>query len=82
MFKFLIYLFLIYILYRLVFGRMVGNSIKAKVYRFDTHHHYHNNTASAKEEEGSVTVNPKINKQKTGGNTQNLGEYVDYEEVK
>lgn len=77
MFKFLIYLFIIYVLYRLVFGRMV----KTKVYKFDTHHHNHNNTASAKEE-GSVTVNPKIKQEKTGGNTQNIGEYVDYEEVK
>ncbi|MES2558534.1 MAG: hypothetical protein V4590_02255 [Bacteroidota bacterium] len=81
MFKFLIYLFLIYILYRLVFGRMMGSTIKSKVFRFDTHHHYHNNTSSTKEE-GSVTVNPKINKQKEGGNTPNIGEYVDYEEVK
>lgn len=80
MFKFLLYLFLLYILYKLIFGRMVGGTIKTKVYRFDTHHHYHNTHSSGKEE-GSVTVNPKIHKQKTGGNTQNLGEYVDYEEV-
>ncbi|MES2780009.1 MAG: DUF4834 family protein [Bacteroidota bacterium] len=81
MFKFLIYLLLIYLIYRLVFGRMMGSSIKTKVFRFDTHHHYHTKTTSEKEE-GSVTVNPKINKQNTGGNAQNLGEYVDYEEVK
>ena len=81
MFKFLLYLFIIYVLYRLVFGRMMGSSIKAKIYRSDTHHHYHHTTTSTKQE-GSVTVNPKINKEKTGGNAQNIGEYVDYEEVK
>lgn len=82
MLKFLIYLFIIYVLYRLVFGRMVGGTFKTKVYKFDTHHHYHNSNSASAKEEGSVTVNPKINKEKSGGNTSNLGEYVDYEEVK
>lgn len=81
MFKFLLYLFIIYFLYKLVFGRMMGGMIKTKVYRFDKHHHYHN-TPSQDDNQGTVTVNPKINKQKTGRNTPNIGEYVDYEEVK
>lgn len=79
MIKFLIYLFLIYLLYRLVFGRAMGNIVKTKVYRYDTHHHYH---ATKEEPEGNITVNPKINKDKTHNGSKNIGEYVDYEEVK
>lgn len=82
MFKFLLYLFVIYLLYRLVFGRVAGNTIKTKVYRFDTHNHYHGQPAREEKKEGSVTVNPKIKGEKRGGNSQHLGEYVDYEEVK
>jgi hypothetical protein len=57
----------------------MGSVVKTKVYRFDTHHHYHTNTST--KEEGSVTVDPKIKNPKNGGNTQHLGEYVDYEEI-
>lgn len=79
--KFLLYLFLFYVVFRLVFGRFMsgGSVIKTKVYRYDTHHHYHYD--QQKENEGKVTVNPKINQNKKG-NDRNIGEYVDYEEVK
>lgn len=80
MLKFLLYLFLFYVLSRLLFGKLLGGStIKTKVYRYDTHHHHHyNNTEN--QPEGKITINPKINNQKKT-NDKNLGEYVDYEEV-
>ncbi len=79
MFKFLFYLLLIYVVYRILFGRYAGTIIKTKVYRNETHH-YHN-TQQDKEQEGRVTVNPKINKQQSGDSNK-IGEYVDYEEIK
>lgn len=79
MVKFLLYLFLFYVLSRLLFGKLMGGStIKTKVYRFDTHHHHYNQPTN--EPDGKVTINPKINTQKKT-NSKNLGEYVDYEEV-
>jgi hypothetical protein len=81
MIKFLIYLLLFYIISRLIFGRLSGSGgFKTRVYRFDTHHHYHQ--PEEKKEEGRITVNPKIDKDDKGGNAGNIGEYVDYEEVK
>lgn len=58
---------------------MGSNTVKTKVYRFDTHHHHHYNKPPT-EPEGKITINPKINSQKKT-NDKNLGEYVDYEEV-
>ncbi len=78
MFKFLFYLLLIYLIYRILFGRYTGTIIKTKVYRNETHH-YHN--TQDKESEGRVTVNPKVTKQQSG-NSGKMGEYVDYEEIK
>jgi hypothetical protein len=79
MLKFLLYLFLFYVLYRLIVGRVTGTTFKTKVYRFDTHHHHHHKPE--KEPEGTVTVNPKI-KDTRKTESSKIGEYVDYEEVK
>ena len=81
MIKFLIYLFLFYVLFRLLFGKYMGGTVKTKVFRFDTHHHHHYNKADQKKPEGNVTINPKINKTQKPTD-KNIGEYVDYEEVK
>jgi hypothetical protein len=84
MIKFLIYLFIFYIISRLVFGRVTGTGtgFGTRIYRFDTHHHHYHKTEE-KKEEGRITVNPKINKgSKDGNSSDNMGEYVDYEEVK
>jgi zinc transporter ZupT len=78
MIKFLFYLFLIYIVYRLVFGRLLGGSFKTKVFHQNVHHH-HNQTEQS-EQEGKVTVNPKIKKDEKGQSGK-IGEYVDYEEI-
>ncbi|MES2689887.1 MAG: hypothetical protein V4658_05755 [Bacteroidota bacterium] len=76
MIKFFIYLLLFYIASRLIFGKLLGGG-KTKVFRFDTHHHHYN---QGQKPEGSITVNEKTVKPKP--NDKNLGEYVDYEEVK
>lgn len=83
MIKFLIYLFLFYIASRLIFGKLLGGgTIKTKVYRFDTHHHHYNTgKAQQNEQQGSITVDKRTIKPKKT-NDKNLGEYVDYEEVK
>lgn len=76
MFKFLLYLFLFYVVFRFVFGRILGVIAKQKVYHHTTHNHYYN----GEKREGSVTVDPRTVKDKK--DDKNLGEYVDYEEVK
>jgi hypothetical protein len=79
MIKFLIYLFIFYILFRLIFGRFTG--VKTRVYRFDTHHHHYHNGKNV-QQEGKITVNPKVNKTSKGTSENGkIGEYVDYEEV-
>ena len=64
----------------LLFGKYMGSAVKTKVFKFNTHHHHYNNE-KPQEQEGNITINPKINKQKQP-NDKNIGEYVDYEEVK
>jgi hypothetical protein len=78
MFKFLIYLFLFYVVFRFVFGRLMGNTIKTKVYHRDVHHHHHYSDGTKKE--GTITVDPRTVQQPK--DDKNLGEYVEYEEVK
>lgn len=79
MIKFLIYLFLFYVAARLIFGKVLGgNTVRTKVFRFDTHHH-HYNSKDPSQNEGSITVDKNIKTKK--GNDKSLGEYVDYEEV-
>lgn len=80
MIKFLIYLLLFYVLFRLIFGRFTGSSVKTRVFRFDTHHHHYH--TDKKEEEGRITINPKINKPAKGGDSGRIGDYIDYEEIK
>ena len=79
MFKFLFYLFIIYILYRLVFGRFLKSSFKTKVFR-NTQNRYYYTSKTEQESEGKITVNPKI-KQETKGNSPKIGEYIDYEDI-
>lgn len=76
MFKFLLYLFLIYFLVRFVFGRLFGVTIKSRVVEFHTHHHH---GKSSGENDGKVNIHQPEKDKK--GNDKNLGEYVDYEEV-
>lgn len=80
MLKFLFYLFLFYVVYKLIVGRVTGGTtFKTKVFRFDTHHHHYKE--ADQKPEGHVTVNPKIkptDKKESG----KIGEYVDYEEIK
>lgn len=77
MFTFLVYLFLFYIIFRMLFGR-INSSFKAKVFRFDTRNQYHQQEEN---NEGSITINPKIQSNKKSG-TFKGGDYADFEEVK
>lgn len=79
MFKFLLYLFIIYILYRLIFGRILKSSFKTKVYRNTQSRQYYT-SETEQESEGKITVNPKI-KQNAKCNTSKIGEYIDYEDI-
>lgn len=56
----------------------MGNAYKAKVFHYETHHHYHTNN----NQEPKVKVTPNTTTKQTRGNDKNLGEYVDFEEVK
>lgn len=79
MFKFLFYLFIFYVVYRYVFG-----GFKIKVYHYNQtppqpeqrqqQNHSHN--------QGSVTIDPKVAQARKKNNNDQLGEYVDFEEVK
>ncbi len=74
MLKFLLYLFLFYVVSRLLFGKLTGTGIGTKIYRFNTHHHHYHesNPNAAQAKEGSTKK----------GNDNHLGDYVDYEEIK
>jgi hypothetical protein len=63
-------------LFRFVFGTLFKGIIKAKVININ-HNHYH----EKKEPEGKVKIDPNTIKH-PNHNDKNLGEYVDYEEVK
>jgi hypothetical protein len=76
MIKFLFYLFLFYVVYRYVFG-----GFKVKVFHYHQNNPQQPNNASNYKEEGRVTIDPKVPQPKKT-KTDNLGEYVDYEEVK
>lgn len=83
MIKFLLYLFVFYVIFRLLFGKALGGTVKTKVFRFNTHHHHYNNTPNNETHHTTqqTTINPNaktVNKQ----NDKHIGEYVDYEEVK
>ena len=72
MFKFLIYLFLFYIVSRFVFGSLLSQKVK------QSHKPNHN----FNEPEGDISVKTNTNHKKQKGNSSNMGEYVDYEEIK
>ena len=76
MFKFLLYLFLFYILFRFIFGNLLKGVFKAKVINVN-HKHYHQNDRP----EGKIVIDPKTIKNPKPDD-KNLGEYVEYEEVK
>lgn len=72
--KFLFYAVLFYFLFRFLFG----NAFKVNVY----HHQVRPNApAEDREPEGTVTFNSKVKGSGKNGKDQ-IGEYVDYEEVK
>ena len=76
MFKFLLYVILFYVIFRYVFGGLFGS----KVYNYSQHNHYHSDKPD-EEQDGKVTIDPRVQqKQKT--KKDQLGEYVDFEEVK
>ena len=70
MFKFLLYLFSLYILFRLVLGALFGSKI-INSNRYEK--------SNQNDEEGKLKVKSKPDKTTQA---DNAGEYVDYEEVK
>lgn len=78
MFKFLFYLFIFYVVYRYVFG-----GFKIKVYHYNQPHaNQHQQQTYDHSNQGSVTIDPKVNQTRKKNNQEPLGEYVDFEEVK
>ncbi len=76
MFKFLVYLFLFYVVSRLLFGTLLNFKQDATTQNF---HDEPNN------EEGKIKIKPDqqtSNKSKSKTNSSNIGEYVDFEEIK
>jgi len=74
MFKFLLYLGLFYIISRFVFG----NLFNIKVSNFNMHQHFNKHN---QEPDGNVSVKEDAKDSKSG-KANELGEYVDYEEIK
>lgn len=74
MLKFIFYLFLFYIVYKALFG----GGFKVKVYHYNQPQPAHDKQHP---EEGKVTIDPRVKTQKKESKEQ-LGEYVDFEEVK
>ncbi len=78
MFKFLLYLFLIYIVVRFLFGRFFGSTIKVKTFNY---HAQLTRQPVDEKPEGTVVIETEQAPKKPGSD-KNLGEYVDFEEVK
>ena len=63
---------------RFLFGRLVGPTIKVKTFHYNSHQHFHK-----PEEKPDGTVIIESNEEpKSGKKMDQLGDYVDYEEVK
>lgn len=74
MLKFLIYLFVFYFIFRFLFKGLFN----VKVYQYNQYNQPQAN--QQKEQDGTITINKKVyDKGKQNGQ---IGEYVDYEEVK
>jgi uncharacterized protein YneF (UPF0154 family) len=66
-----------YVIMRLLFGKIAGTTINVKTFRYTKHQH----NPPQEKEEGTVIIEDKGQKNTSPKNDQ-LGEYVDYEEVK
>jgi hypothetical protein len=77
LFKFLLYAFLFYVLFRFLFGGL----FKVKVYNNINHHHYPPQDKDKGKPEGTITIDKKVENKRTTGSDK-IGEYVDFEEVK
>jgi hypothetical protein len=71
MIRFLIYLLLLYLVLRFVF-RLFSFGVPKKVFHYEQHTHYHNDDAEQQ----------KSSEKKPSGKNSQIGEYVDYEEIK
>lgn len=73
MLKFILYMLLFYVIFRYVFGGL----FKVKVYNFNN---YQQGSPETKEE-GTITIKD-TGSGKSNSSNNNIGEYVDFEEVK
>jgi hypothetical protein len=76
MFKFLVYLFLFYVVSRLLFGTLLNFKPGSNTQNFHE---------DPNKEESKIKIKPDqqtSNKSKTKTNSSNIGEYVDFEEIK
>jgi hypothetical protein len=76
MLKFLFYIFVFYVIFRFIFSVLFKGAIKSRTVHFERHPPQEDVT------EGSIKVKPPVSSPKPRGDNKNLGEYVDYEEVK
>jgi hypothetical protein len=60
------------VIFRFIFGRLFGITVKSKVYTYGQQNPH--------KKEGEIRIDTK--QTKSSGNSSNLGEYVDYEEIK
>ncbi len=75
MIKFIIYLFLFYFLFRFVFGVLLKGIFRATVINLNQNKQESRNGDSKVKVETNTVKNPNAS-------DKNIGEYVDYEEVK
>ena len=75
MFKFLLYLFLFYVVFRFVFGKLFGIALQTRVFTYQNQQRQ-----NAPKNEGEIHIDTRNAKQ--AADNKNLGEYVDYEEIK
>jgi hypothetical protein len=75
MFKFLLYLFVFYVVFRFIFGKLFGVTVKSKVFTYQAGKPQYTN-----KKEGEIHID--TDNAKRGYNNKNIGEYVDYEEIK
>jgi hypothetical protein len=63
------------VIFRFIFGRLFGITVKSKVYTYGQQRQQ-----NPHKKEGEIRIDTK--QTKSSGNSSNLGEYVDYEEIK
>ena len=80
--RILFYITLIILVFRLVFRYIVPYILKWYINKRMKNFKNQNNKEKQQTNEGEITINYNTRDEKRGSSTKNIGDYVDYKEVK